>query len=224
MGALRVIRRKELDDGLEQLKGMLIEMGTRVEEVLGDAMRALENLDTLAARRIIADDIKLNQIEENVDLLGARMIATQQPVAKDLRRILVAFKMASDLERMGDLAVDIAKVVVRLDGQTLVKPLDRPAPDGRNFAADDSGIDPVLCAGEREFGLQDGKGRRPGRCLVQPGDPRSYGLMMDNPRTITQAGLISFVGRYIERIADHATNIGESVVYLVTGQRPDLNA
>ncbi|NBD27001.1 phosphate signaling complex protein PhoU [Paenibacillus glycinis] len=219
-----MIRRKELDDGLEQLKGMLIEMGTRVEKVLGDAMRALENLDTLAARRIIADDIKLNQIEENVDLLGARMIATQQPVAKDLRRILVAFKMASDLERMGDLAVDIAKVVVRLDGQTLVKPLvDLPqmaeisqqmiresiqsyVQENVNLACkmakDDDQVDALFSQVVRDL----------------------YGLMMDNPRTITQAGLISFVGRYIERIADHATNIGESVVYLVTGKRPDLNA
>ncbi|SFJ14789.1 phosphate transport system protein [Paenibacillus sp. UNC496MF] len=219
-----MIRRKELDDGLDQLKAMLIEMGTRVEKVLGDAMRALEQLDTISARRIIADDIKLNQIEENIDLLGARMIATQQPVAKDLRRILVAFKMAGDLERMGDLAVDIAKVVVRLDGQTLVKPLvDLPqmasiaqqmtresiqsyVQENVNLACkmaqDDDQVDALFSQVIRDL----------------------YGVMMDNPKTISQAGLISFVGRYIERIADHATNIGESVVYLVTGKRPDLNA
>jgi phosphate transport system protein len=219
-----VIRRKELDDGLDQLKAKLVEMGTRVETVLGDAMRALTQLDTISARRIIADDIKLNQIEESIDLLGARMIATQQPVAKDLRRILVAFKMASDLERMGDLAVDIAKVVVRLDGQTLVKPLvDLPqmaeisqqmiresiqsyVQENVNLACkmaqDDDQVDALFGQVVRDL----------------------YGVMMENPRTITQASLITFVGRYIERIADHATNIGESVVYLVTGKRPDLNS
>ncbi|QHW33935.1 phosphate signaling complex protein PhoU [Paenibacillus rhizovicinus] len=219
-----MIRRKELDDGLDQLKEKLVEMGTRVEKVLGDAMRALEQLDTISARRIIADDFRLNQIEESIDFIGARIIATQQPVAKDLRRILVAFKMANDLERMGDLAVDIAKVVVRLDGQTLVKPLvDLPQMAeisqqmiresiqsyvqenvqlAYKMAQDDDQVDALFGQVIRDL----------------------YGVMMENPRTITQAGLITFVGRYIERIADHATNIGESVVYLVTGKRPDLNA
>lgn len=218
------MRRKELDDGLDQLKVMLVGMGERVEKVLGDAMRALVQMDTIMARRIIADDIKLNQIEESIDLLGARMIATQQPVAKDLRRILVAFKMAGDLERMGDLAVDIAKTVVRLDGRPHVKPfVDLPrmaeitqqmiresiqsyVQENVNLACkmaqDDDQVDALFGQVIRDL----------------------YDVMMDNPRTITQAGLITFVGRYIERIADHATNIGESVIYLVTGTRKELNA
>ncbi|QHT64050.1 phosphate signaling complex protein PhoU [Paenibacillus lycopersici] len=219
-----MMRRKELDDGLDQLKVMLVGMGERVEKVLGDAMRALVQMDTIMARRIIADDIKLNQIEESIDLLGARMIATQQPVAKDLRRILVAFKMAGDLERMGDLAVDIAKTVVRLDGRPHVKPfVDLPrmaeitqqmiresiqsyVQENVNLACkmaqDDDQVDALFGQVIRDL----------------------YDVMMDNPRTITQAGLITFVGRYIERIADHATNIGESVIYLVTGTRKELNA
>lgn len=219
-----MIKRRELDDGLEQLKAKLVEMGARVETVLGEAVSALQRMDGLSARRIIADDIKLNQIEESINLLGARMIATQQPVAKDLRRILTAFKMAGDLERMGDLAVDIAKVVVRLDGQTLVKPLidipmmaeisqmmiresiqsyvDENVNLAYKMAQDDDKVDELFGQVVRDL----------------------YGLMIDNPKTITQAGYISFVGRYIERIADHATNIGESVVYLVTGKRPDLNS
>ena len=69
------------------------------------------------------DRTELNQMEEKITEIGSTLIATQQPVAKDLRRILVAFKISSDLERMGDLSVDIAKVVIRLEGQTLIKPL-----------------------------------------------------------------------------------------------------
>ncbi|BBH18963.1 phosphate transport system regulatory protein PhoU [Paenibacillus baekrokdamisoli] len=219
-----MVKRKELDEGLEQLKVMLLDMGSHVEAALGDAMRALETVDVEKARTIIKNDIKLNQLEENIENLGARMIATQQPVAKDLRRILIAFKMASDLERMGDLSVDIAKVVIRLDGQMLIKPLiDLPRMAeisqqmiyesiqsyvlenvdlAYKMAKDDDQVDALYSQVVRDL----------------------FDLMIENPKTISQASLISFVGRYIERIADHATNIGESVVYLVTGKRPDLNA
>ncbi len=219
-----MVRRKELDEGLEQLKVMLLDMGNIVETVLGEAMKALAAVDVDKAKTIIKNDIKLNQLEENIDDLGARIIATQQPVAKDLRRILIAFKMASDLERMGDLSVDIAKVVLRLEGQTLIKPLvDLPlmaeisqlmiyesiqsyVQENVNLAykmaKDDDQVDALYSQVIRDL----------------------FALMIDNPKTISQASLISFVGRYIERIADHATNIGESVVYLVTGKRPDLNA
>lgn len=118
-----MIVRKDLDDGLEQLKSMLLEMGSRVETVLHDAMKALEQLDQESARAIIKKDPELNRLEDQISEVGAKLIATQQPVAKDLRRVLVAFRMASDLERMGDLSVDIAKVVLRMEGETLIKPL-----------------------------------------------------------------------------------------------------
>lgn len=219
-----MVKRKELELGLEQLKTMLLEMGNIVEGVLGEAMKALATIDVDKAKSIIKEDIKLNQLEENIDELGARIIATQQPVAKDLRRILIAFKMASDLERMGDLSVDIAKVVLRLEGQELIKPLvDLPqmaeisqqmiyesiqsyVQENVNLAykmaKDDDQVDALYSQVIRDL----------------------FALMIENPKTISQASLISFVGRYIERIADHATNIGESVVYLVTGKRPDLNS
>ncbi|MFC5649136.1 phosphate signaling complex protein PhoU [Paenibacillus solisilvae] len=218
-----MVKRKELDEGLEQLKVMLLEMGNIVETVLGEAMEALAAVDVDKAKAIIKEDIKLNLLEEKIDDLGARIIATQQPVAKDLRRILIAFKMASDLERMGDLSVDIAKVVLRLEGQELIKPLiDLPqmaeisqqmiyesiqsyVQENVNLAykmaKDDDQVDALYSQVIRDL----------------------FALMIENPKTISQASLISFVGRYIERIADHATNIGESVVYLVTGKRPDLN-
>jgi phosphate transport system protein len=163
-------------------------------------------------------------MEDKIMEIGAKLIATQQPVAKDLRRILSAFRIASDLERMGDLSVDIAKVVLRLEGQQLIKPLiDLPRMAeiiqlmtyesiqsfiqenvdlAYKMAKDDDQVDALYGQITRELSL----------------------MMMENPRNITQASLLSFVGRYMERFGDHATNIGESVVYLVTGSRPDLNA
>jgi len=216
--------RKEFDQGLDELKELIVEMGRHVEKALADAMKALENVDVKEAKRIIAEDADLNRLEEEIDDIGSRLIATQQPVAKDLRRILVAFRIASDLERMGDLSVDVAKVVLRLEGQSLIKPLiDLPRMGeivqtmtfesiqafmqenvdlAYKMAKDDDQVDALYSQIIREL----------------------FALMMERPQTISQANLLSFVGRYIERIADHATNIGENVVYLVTGKRPDLNS
>lgn len=216
-------KRKEFDQGLEQLHNLLVEMGGFVEHALVESMEALKVVDTARATQVIQKDPLLNQMEEKITEIGSRLIATQQPVAKDLRRILSAFKIASDLERMGDLAVDVAKVVLRLDGQTLIKPLiDLPRMAeivqtmtyesiqsfvqenvdlAYKMAKDDDQVDALYGQITREL----------------------FSLMMENPRNIAQASLLSFVGRYMERFGDHATNIGESVVYLVTGSRPDLN-
>ncbi|QYR23281.1 phosphate signaling complex protein PhoU [Paenibacillus sp. sptzw28] len=218
-----MIRRKEFDDGLDQLKTKLIDMGNRVETVLGEAMEALNTVDVAKAKAIIAKDIELNRLEESIDDLGARMIATQQPVAKDLRRILTAFKMASDLERMGDLSVDIAKVVVRLEGQTLIKPLvDLPRMAEISQLMIYESIQSYVQENV-DLAYKMAKDDDQVDALYSQVINDLFTLMVDNPKTISQASLISFVGRYIERIADHATNIGESVVYLVTGKRPDLN-
>lgn len=216
--------RKQFDQGLRDMDQLLVEMGLHVERALANSIQALQDVDVEEARLIIKDDPKLNQLEEKVMEIGTRLIATQQPVAKDLRRILSAFKISSDLERMGDLSVDIAKVVLRLEGQELIKPLiDLPRMAeivqtmtfesiqafvqenvdlAYKMARDDDQVDALYSQILREL----------------------FSLMVENPRTVSQSMLLSFVGRYIERIGDHATNIGESVVYLATGVRPDLNA
>lgn len=215
--------RKEFDQGLDQLDEWLIAMGEKVEQSIGEAVNALQSPNKELASRIIADDVLVNEMEENILELGMKLIATQQPVAKDLRRIIAAFRIANDLERMGDLAVDVAKAVIRLDGQTLIKPIiDLPRMGeiiqnmtyeaiqafihenvdlAYKMAKDDDQVDALYGQITRELVL----------------------LMMENPSNIAQAQILSFVGRYIERYGDHATNIGESVVYLVTGKRPDLN-
>ncbi|WP_217596304.1 phosphate signaling complex protein PhoU [Cohnella sp. GbtcB17] len=215
--------RREFDIGLVQLQNMLVEMGDRVEKALGDAMQALEGLNGPLAQRIVKADPELNRLEERIADLGSKLIATQQPVAKDLRRILVALKISSDLERMGDLSVDIAKVAIRLEGQSLIKPLvdlprmatlaqgmigesirsyiDENVDLAYKMAKDDDMIDALYSQILREL----------------------FEMAGENQKNVGQAMNLCFVGRYIERIADHATNIGENVVFLVVGTRPDLN-
>ncbi|GIP15470.1 phosphate transport system regulatory protein PhoU [Paenibacillus montaniterrae] len=216
--------RKDFDQGLEQLNKWLVEMGEMVEVAVEKAINSLKENNPELADEVIADDVHVNDMEEKILELGLKLIATQQPVAKDLRRIIAAFRIANDLERMGDLALDIAKAVHRLQGEPLIKPIidiPRMGEIIRNMtyeaiqayvnenvdlaykmAKDDDQVDALYGQITRELVL----------------------LMMENPRNIAQAQILSFVGRYIERFGDHATNIGESVVYLVTGKRPDLNA
>ncbi|MEK3834663.1 MULTISPECIES: phosphate signaling complex protein PhoU [unclassified Paenibacillus] len=218
-----MIRRKEFDKDLEELRSLLQQMGEHVTDALDGAVLALQTLDTVRAQEIVKADLRLNAMEDRIMEIGSRLIITQQPVAKDLRRIIVAFKISSDLERMGDLALDVAKVTMRIQGQQLIKPLvdiprmaelvtimtteaiqsylDENTDLAYKMAQDDDQVDGLYSAMINEL----------------------YTYMVQRPETVNQAMLLTLVGRYIERIADHATNIGESVVYLVTGKRPDLN-
>ncbi|AIQ46293.1 PhoU family transcriptional regulator [Paenibacillus sp. FSL R7-0273] len=218
-----MIRRKEFDKDLEELRSLLQQMGEHVNDALEGAIVALQTLDIVRAQEIVKADLRLNAMEDRIMEIGSRLIITQQPVAKDLRRIIVAFKISSDLERMGDLALDVAKVTMRIQGQTLIKPLvdiprmaeivsvmiteaiqsylDENTDLAYKMAQDDDQVDGLYSSTINEL----------------------YAYMVEKPESLNQAMLLTLVGRYIERIADHATNIGESVVYLVTGKRPDLN-
>lgn len=218
-----MVKRREFDLGLEEMQHLLVEMGTRVNEALNDAMAALKNGDVKAADRIVKSDPELNQMEEKISEIGAKLIATQQPVAKDLRRILIAFKISSDLERMGDLSVDIAKVVLRIEGQPLIKPLiDLPRMADIVSVMIQESVQSYIDE-NIDLAYKSAKDDDQVDALYSQIIREMFALMVENPKTISQAMLLSFVGRYIERIADHATNISESVVYLVTGKRPDLN-
>ncbi len=219
-----MVRRHDFDKGLNQLRELLIKMGNRMDEALKDAIESLKTSDLSKAEEVIRKDSELNALEEEILELGSQLIITQQPVAKDLRRIIVAFKISSDLERMGDLARDIARVTVRLDGETPVKPLvdiphmaeiastmisesirsymDENTDLAYKMAKDDDEVDELYGAMLREL----------------------YAVLIEKPESAPQMMLLQMVGRYIERIADHATNIGENVVFLVTGRRPDLNS
>lgn len=218
-----MIQRKDFDQSLEELRQLLQKMGKHVEHALSESIASLQNLDEEKAQAIIKKDIELNEMEEEVMELGARLIVTQQPVAKDLRRIIVAFKISSDLERMGDLAIDISKIALRLKGEVLIKPLvdipkmaeladamvqeslrsylDENTDLAYKMATDDDEIDHLYSQIIRDI----------------------YTYMTSHPESLHQAIHLTLVGRYIERIADHATNIAENTVYLVTGHRPDLN-
>lgn len=218
-----MIQRKEFDQNLEELRELLRQMGEHVEQALKESITALKGLNSNLAKEIIARDIVLNRMEEQVMEIGSRLIVTQQPVAKDLRRIIVAFKISSDLERMGDLAIDIAKVTTRLEGQKLIKPLiDIPKMADLVDAMIKESLQSYLDE-NTDLAYKMAKDDDEVDHLYSQMIHELYGYMIEHPDALQQAMHLTLVGRYIERIADHATNIGESAVYLVTGHRPDLN-
>ncbi len=216
--------RQQFDSHLSELRTELIRMSSMVEKAILESVQSLKQSDLDLARKVIEADSNINAMEEKIDEIGTRLIATQQPVAKDLRRILIAFKMASDLERMGDLAVDIAKVTQRIGQEPLIKPLvdiPRMAEIVQAMTADSISayIDENVDLAYKMAKMDDDVDQLHGQIMRE-----LFGYMVENPQTVNQALLLCFVSRYLERMADHATNIGESVVYLVKGKRPDLNA
>ncbi len=218
-----MIRRKELDHDLDQLRSLLVRMGEHVVEALDGAVLSLKTQDSEKAQEIVQADVLLNQMEEEIMDIGSRLIVTQQPIAKDLRRILVAFKISSDLERMGDLALDVAKVTLRLQGEPLIKPLiDIPQMAEIVKVMIEEAITSYLNE-NTDLAYKMAQDDDQVDLLYSRILTELYDHMRVNPDSLSQALLLTLVGRYIERIADHATNIGESAVYLVTGKRPDLN-
>lgn len=215
--------RARLDTELRSLEQDLLKMGQRVEQAIRLAVQALAQQDADLAQRIVETDVEINQMQRNLEERCHVLIATQQPAAVDLRIILSVVGIATDLERMGDHAEGIAKLAVILSQEPLLKPLidiprmmeiacdmlrrelqafvDRDAEAAEEVAAADNDVDALYDQVFREL-------------LV---------FMMNDPRTIRRATYLLWVAHNLERVADRATNIGERVLFLVTGQVEELN-
>jgi phosphate transport system protein len=215
--------RQQFDQSLGKLKQALLEMMEAVTKAVHDAVSSLQATDLQLARAVVDNDVHINDMEEAIDDIGTSLIATQQPVAKDLRRILIAFRMASDLERMADLAVDIAKLTIRIGETELVKPLvDIPkmVEMVQQMIADSvrAYTEENLDLAYKMAKMDDEVDRLYGKILSD-----LAAVMSEKPKAVYQSMLLSFVAHHLERMADHATNIGEDTVFLVKGVRPRLN-
>ncbi len=216
-------QRNAFDNALQDLQQRLLRMGCTVQDALANAVEALKVLDAARAQSVVERDPLINRQQQEVEEICIRLIATQQPVAKDLRKIVAGMRIAADLERMGDLAVDVARAAIRLQGQTLIKPLvDIP----RMAQAIDTMISDAIQAYTdnsvelaKKLAEEDDVVDHLYRGMVE----ELLSLVSDDPKVLAQAMTLAFVGRYLERIGDHATNIGESVIYIISGEWSDLN-
>ncbi len=209
---------KQFDKELKALKDKLLLMAAKVEERLSDAIRSLVQRDMGLAKRTTESDRDINRLEMEVDELAVKMIALRQPAARDLRFITTALKIVTDLERCGDLAVNIAERAVALNEDEQLKPyidLPKMAGEAQQLLKDaldafvNGDADKATSVLERDQMVDD---------LFVQIFRELITYMMQDPRTITRAIGLIFVAKHLERVADHATNIAEQAIFLAKGK------
>jgi phosphate transport system protein len=206
------------DEELMRLKEKVLKIGAMVEEAIKNSVRALVERDSELARSVIAKDHQVNALDVEIDEEAIRLIALRQPKASDLRFITTAMKITTDLERMGDLAVNIAERALELNEEAILKPyidIPRMAEVARGMTRDS--LDAFVSRDERlamDVIMRDDEVDDLKHEVLK----ELAFFMSQDPSTVSRAMKISFVAQYLERFADHATNIAEMVIYLVQGK------
>ncbi|MBI1815650.1 MAG: phosphate signaling complex protein PhoU [Deltaproteobacteria bacterium] len=203
---------------LNELHLKILGMGGLVEKQIANAIAALVNRDDEQARVTIAADHTVNRLDVEIDDLCIRLLALHQPAARDLRLITTGLKITTDLERIGDMAVNICERALELNQEAQLKPLIdiprmaeiagtmlRESLDA--FVREDVDLALKVC---REDDVID--------LLTEQLFRELSSFMIESPQTITRAIRLLFIAKYLERIADHATNIAEMVVFMVKGK------
>jgi phosphate transport system protein len=208
---------KSYDAELEGLRSKLLNLGGKVESEIATSVRALIERDSNLAEEVVGADREVNRLEVEVDETARRLLALRQPAASDLRFITTALKIVVDLERIGDLAVNIAERAIDLNQSPPLRPVhdlvkladlckkqvhkaldafvDADADKASAVIADDALVDALYHTLFNEL----------------------IGLMMEDARNIRRASSLMFVAKHLERLADHATNVAEMVIFMVKG-------
>jgi len=208
---------RHIERQIEQLKEKILRVGTLVEEAISKSITALINRDVHLAQRVVSNDEEIDRMEVEVEEECLKILALYQPVAADLRFVVAALKINNDLERMGDLAKNIAKRVAQLSGG---EPCELP-PEIRTMAMQAQEMvkqcldavvnaDPSLARQVREEDDAVDASRQQVRRKILQG-------IKTRPEQIESLLRINSVSKHIERIADMATNIAEDVIYMVEG-------
>ena len=209
---------RQFDTELNEIREKLLEMGGKVEVMIADSMRSLVERDTELALSTIAFDHEINRLEMEIDERCLEVLARRQPAARDLRFITLALKIVTDLERIGDQCANICKRVKELNNEPTLKPyIDLPrmaqAASGMVKDALDAfvhGDDTLAMKVCQDDQVVDDLNEQIQRELLT--------FMMADPSTITRAIKINHVSKCLERIADHATNVAEMVIFMVKGK------
>jgi phosphate transport system protein len=215
--------RETFEDQLRGLQDELLAMGALVDRAIERSIQALAGRDVKMAQEIIDDDALINQAQREIEERCLVLIATQQPMASDLRVIASVSSIATELERMGDHAEGIGKITLLMAGQPLLKPLidiPRMAEKGRSMLRQQL---EAFVHRDVEMARNSATGDEEVDALYDQIYRELLIFMMNDPRTISRATHLLWVAHNLERIADRTTNIGERVIFLVTGQVEELN-
>lgn len=211
---------RSYDHELKMLTGKIAEMGGLAEGLVADAITALVRMDTELAQKVILTDARVDRLQREVEEKAILIIAKRQPMAMDLREIIGALRISNDLERVGDLAKNIGKRVIAINGNFTAKALVIGVEHLAEIALEQ--LKAVLDA----FTARDDAAARDVRKRDDEIDALYTSLfrelltyMMEDPRNISFCTHLLFCAKNLERIGDHATNIAETVHYVVTGEQ-----
>jgi phosphate transport system protein len=210
--------RREFDAELDELKTKILSMGSLVQDMVANSLSALTTRDSERAALVKDTDPKVDRFEMEIDDLAVRIIALRQPAASDLRHITAALKITTDLERMGDLAVNIAERVEELNLEPQLKPyIDLPRMVDEVQTMIKRALDSFV-SGDTEVARQVLVSDEAVDNLNEQIFRELLTFMLGDTKTINRATRLIFISKYLERIADHATNVAEEVIYAVQGR------
>jgi len=220
---MRAMTRTDFANQLEELRSSVVSLSSMVEKALGRSIDALTRQDVHLAEAVMQGDAAINDQRWAIEEFGLLIIATQQPIARDLRSIAAAIHIVTDLERMADHAVGIAKIVSDIAGEPLLKPLvdiPRMADLARGMLTDSisayigNDAEAARAVAERDDLVDD---------LYNQIYRELLTYMMADPSTINRATHLLWVAHNIERIGDRSTNVCERVIFAVTGEMIEVN-
>ena len=208
---------------LHKLREDILNMGGLVGKTIGDAVLSLKDRDVELAQKVIDMDKEIDALDHRIEENCMRLLALQQPMARDLRLIISVLRMSIDLERIGDLALEISVITKMTANVPPVKPLidiPRMAEICQQMLTDT-----MRAFENKDVELAKQAARRDDEidALFDQIRRELISFMIEDPKKITGAQHLTFVARYLERIGDHITNLCESVVFMVTGERLELN-
>ena len=214
---------KSYDDELKQLNQIIAQMGGLAEAQMQAAIEALMHRDADLAGQAVQSDARIDELEHQVSHLTVRILALRQPMALDLREVVAALKISSDLERIGDYAANVAKRAIALSQVAPVKPLAAIPRMGRLVqeiikdvldAYVEKDADKAIEVWQRDEEVDE---------MYTSLFRELLTYMMEDPRNITQCTHLLFCSKSLERVGDHATNIAEHAYYLETGRQIGRN-
>lgn len=210
--------RREFDAELQELKKKILTMGSLVQTMLSDSLTALVTRDTPLAASVEARDTEVDRMEISVDELAVRIIALRQPAASDLRLIIAALKIIKDLERIGDIAVNVSERVVELNAEPQLKPyIDLPrmvdAVQAMIRDALDAFVNDDAALAQKVLDCDEFVDNLNAQIFHE-----LLTYMLSDTKAINRATRLIFISKYLERAADHATNVAEEVIYAIQGR------
>lgn len=217
--------RSAFDQELQELRDNVLRMGSMVDTAIGRSLQSLKERDQSLARQVIAEDEDINELRFKVEGDCVRLIARQQPAARDLRFIVAVMNIVPDLERMGDHAAGIATIVVRMGDEPLLKPLidlPRMAQIAREMLR--ASLDAFVSENDEQEAMAITIRDEEVDQLYHQIFRELITFMIEDPRTVTRAMYLLFCAHNVERIADRVTNICERVAFVATGRMQEISS